>query len=260
MRTVLPAGLEAQRTLGPGWGRWLDRLPGLHRELLDEWTLGPDGDDLWHGSSSLVVPVITEDGTRAVLKISFDGDDESLHESLALQHWRGVGAVRLLRADPRRRALLIEHLERRDLTELGDLEACEIVARLYPMLHLPALPQLATVTSFVSRWLDDLEAQPRDIPIPSRFRNQALSLGRDLVDDPASVGRMIHGDLHYGNVLATPMELPPQRGQWLAIDPKPMSGDPHYELAPMLWNRYDELKQDVRARHPTSLRHIGGLR
>ncbi|HEX6887189.1 MAG TPA: aminoglycoside phosphotransferase family protein, partial [Candidatus Nanopelagicales bacterium] len=35
-------------------------------------------------------------------------------------------------------------------------------------------------------------------------------------------------------------------GQWLAIDPKPMSGDPHYELGPMLWNRYDELAGDVR--------------
>jgi len=31
-------------------------------------------------------------------------------------------------------------------------------------------------------------------------------------------------------------------GRWLAIDPKPMSGDPHYELAPMLWNRMDELE------------------
>ena len=25
------------------------------------------------------------------------------------------------------------------------------------------------------------------------------------------------------------------------IDPKPMAGDPHYELAPMLWNRWDEV-------------------
>jgi streptomycin 6-kinase len=27
----------------------------------------------------------------------------------------------------------------------------------------------------------------------------------------------------------------------LVIDPKPMSGDPHYEVAPMLWNRWDEV-------------------
>ncbi len=72
-----------------------------------------------------------------------------MHEALALQHWHGDGTVRLLRADPRRRALLLERLERRDLTEVWDLEACEIVAALYPKLHLPAFPQLATVTSFV---------------------------------------------------------------------------------------------------------------
>jgi streptomycin 6-kinase len=59
---------------------------------------------------------------------------------------------------------------------------------------------------------------------------------------------MIHGDLHYENVLAA------DREPWLAIDPKPMSGDPHYELAPMLWNRWEEavetgdLREAVRRR------------
>jgi streptomycin 6-kinase len=46
---------------------------------------------------------------------------------------------------------------------------------------------------------------------------------------------MIHTDLHYANVLAG------DREPWLAIDPKPLDGDPHYEVAPMLWNRWDEL-------------------
>lgn len=244
---ILPDGLAARRELGPDWGRWLDRLPRTLADLLDEWGLTRDGDDLWHRFCSLVAPVITDDGARAVLKLTFDGDHESQHEGLALQHWHGVGAVRLLRADPRRRALLLERLERRDLTEVWDLEACEVVAGLYPVLHLPAPPQLRTVTSHVSTWLDDLAAQPRDIPIPSRLRDQALALGRALVNDPASIGRTVHGDLHYENVLATPTELEPARGPWLVIDPKPMSGDPHYEVAPMLWNRYEELAGDVRS-------------
>jgi len=84
---------------------------------------------------------------------------------------------------------------------------------------------------------------------------QALSLGRDLVADPASVGRIIHGDLHYENVLAA------DREPWLVIDPKPMSGDPHYEPAPMLWNRFDELADDVRGglrrRFHTLVDHAG---
>ena len=53
--------------------------------------------------------------------------------------------------------------------------------------------------------------------------------------DAATTGTLIHGDLHYENVMAA------DREPWLAIDPKPMSGDPHYELAPMLWNRFEEL-------------------
>lgn len=58
--------------------------------------------------------------------------------------------------------------------------------------------------------------------------------------DQASTGRIVHGDLHYENVLAA------DRDPWLVIDPKPLNGDPHYELAPMLWNRWDELAGDVR--------------
>jgi streptomycin 6-kinase len=71
--------------------------------------------------------------------------------------------------------------------------------------------------------------------MPRRLVEQAVSLGRGLADDPASVGTMIHGDLHYENVLAA------DREPWLVIDPKPMSGDPHYEVAPLLWNRWEEV-------------------
>ena len=56
--------------------------------------------------------------------------------------------------------------------------------------------------------------------------------------DPAD--RVIHTDLHYGNILAA------EREPWLVIDPKPVNGDPHYEIAPMLWNRWDEIAGDVR--------------
>ena len=40
--------------------------------------------------------------------------------------------------------------------------------------------------------------------------------------------------------------LAAEREPWLVIDPQPMSGDPHYEVAPLLWNRWDELAGDVR--------------
>ena len=124
----IPPGLTRQAGLGDDWVAWLDRLPRLLRDLLEEWELAREGDDVWHGFCSAVLPVRTPTGGRAVLKVSFDGDDEGLHEGLALQHWAGRHTVRLLRADPGRRALLLERLTRRDLTSMPVLDACTVVA------------------------------------------------------------------------------------------------------------------------------------
>lgn len=233
MPVTIPSGLLAQRGLGEDWAGWLDRLPRLAEDLLAQWHLRPAGEAL-HGYCSLVLPVTDADGVPGALKVTFDGDDESRHEGLALQHWGGRGAVRLQRADPRRRALLMDWLPGTDLGDTWDVEACEVVGGLYGSLHIRAMPQLATVGSYLERWLDELDELGRDIPVPRRYVEQALSLGRDLLaQDVAPV--VVHGDLHYANVLAD------ASGEWLAIDPKPMAGDPHYEPAPMLWNRMDEL-------------------
>ena len=234
----LPDGVLSMAERGDDWAGWVERLPRLGDELLAEWELTPDGWSM-HGYTSIVIPVKREGDQPAVLKITFDGDVESEHEHLALRAWDGAGAIRLLAADPHRRAMLLERAEPEDLRDLWDLEACEVVAGLYPRLHRPALPQLRTLTSYVGRWLDDLDALGRDVPIPPRIVEQALHLGRALCSDSASTGTTIHGDLHYFNVLRT------DRG-WVAIDPTPMSGDPHYELAPMLWNRWEEMLGDLR--------------
>ena len=229
----VPSGVLDFAGRGPQWAAWVDRLPKLAATLLEEWELATDGEAM-SGWTALVLPVRTRDGEPAVLKLVCPGEEEE-HEHLALQRWGGNGAVRLLRADPARRALLLERLHQRDLMELWDLEACEIVAGLYSRIHVPAPPQLRTQTSYVEKWTDDLARLPRSAPVPHRLVEQALALGRDFVTDDASAGTMIHGDLHYENVLSS------DREPWLVIDPKPTSGDPHYEVAPLLWNRWEEL-------------------
>lgn len=238
MTVEIPAGLEASRARGPAWGSWLDGLPGLVEGLVGEWQLSLDGEPD-HGYGALVLPVRTTSGRPAMLKIGWP-HPEAEHEHLALKRWAGDGAVELLRADPHRFALLLERLHPEDLTGLWDVEACEIVAGFYPRIHVPALPQLRTLTSYVDRWTADLAAVPTSAPLPPRLVRQAVSIGRAFLADDASVGTMIHGDLHYENVLAA------DREPWLVIDPKPMSGDPHYEVAPLLFNRYQELAGDFR--------------
>jgi streptomycin 6-kinase len=232
-RMRLPDGVLGMASRGPEWAAFVDRLPRVVQGLYDEWQLRPDG-WMMHGYCALVVPVVTSGGLRRVLKVAHH-DEESQHEHLALAHWGGNGAVRMDRADPARGALLLEQLREVTLGAAWDLEACTVVGELYGRLHVPAPGQLQPLTAFVGRWADGLAALPRSAPLPRRLVEQAVSLSRDFCADDDSTGTMIHGDLHYENVLAA------DREPWLAIDPKPVSGDPHYEPAPMLWNRWDEL-------------------
>jgi streptomycin 6-kinase len=222
---------------GPSWADWLDALPRTVDDVLDEWELTVDGPP-WYGFCALVVPVVRADGVPAVAKLSWMHEEQE-HEHLGLQAWKGDGIVRLYRADPARGVMLLERLDGNTTLETVDVvEACEITATFYRRLHIPALPQLRTLSSYIERWTDDLAQLDHTAPIPRRLVEQAVSLGRDFLADERIDGTMIHGDLHYENVLAA------EREPWLVIDPKPMSGDPHYEVAPLLWNRWDEVLAD----------------
>ncbi|WP_422746894.1 aminoglycoside phosphotransferase family protein [Mycobacterium sp. WMMD1722] len=234
----LPEAVLAMAHRGPEWQEWVDSLAARGQAQLRDWDLRVDGPPR-HGTTSLVLPVRSAQNQPAVLKLSFP-DDESEHEHLALRRWGGQGAVRLLSADPRRRAVLLERLGGEDLTRLPDDDACRIVAALYPRIHVPALPQLRSLERQLERWTAALEALPRNAAVPHRLVEQAVSHSRDLLADHATTGTLVHTDLHYANVLAA------QREPWLVIDPKPLDGDPHYEVAPLLWNRWDELAGDIR--------------
>lgn len=234
---TIPAALAERSSLGEGWSAWLDHLPALVEDLMTEWGLAADG-AATNGSTALVIPV-RHGAARAMLKIGWP-HPESEHEHLALQHWHGQGAVHLIRADPRRGALLLERLGPRDLTSVDPIEACEIVADLYRPLHVRPAPQLRRLTSYVEELGTTLTALPRNSPVPRRLVEHASALCRDFATDPQTDGVAIHTDLHYDNVLAA------TRAPWLAIDPKPLNGDPHYEPAPMLWNRFAEWDSDVR--------------
>lgn len=206
--------------------------------LCDEWELRRDGAPRAR-PGALVAPVRTVRGNRAVLKVSTPTEANE-HEHLALSHWAGRGAPTLIRADPRRRALLLHRLTDESLAETWDVGACEIVGTLYGVLHVPAFRPLRLLSEVTATTAEQLTALPRDAPLPRRLVEQAASLARGFANDPETDGTLVHTDLHYENVLRD------EHGEWLAIDPKPLSGDPHYEPAPMLWNRFDELAGDVR--------------
>lgn len=214
--------------------------------LLDEWGLRPDGPPERlatvqgaqevageAGGGLLLQPVRTADALPATLQVRGPGADAA-GEHLALRRWAGAGAVRLLRADPGRRTLLVERVGREDLSDHWDEEACEIVARRYADLHVAPMPQLATLASYLAPALDAL-ATDSAVPVPRRLVEQALGLARELLQDPPSA--VLHTDLHYATVRAVLRDGEPA---WLALAPRPLDGDPHYEPEPMLRHRFEE--------------------
>ncbi len=72
--------------------------------------------------------------------------------------------------------MLLERLEQRNLNELWDIEACEIVAGLYGRLHVPALPRLRSLAEHTERCTADLTRLPRGAPVPRRLVEQAITL------------------------------------------------------------------------------------
>jgi streptomycin 6-kinase len=207
---------------------WLANLPAQIAELAHEWDLVADG-PVWHGVCAVVIPC--HRGTEpVVLKVSWPHEEARL-EHLALQTWAGHGAVRLIAADPTRWAMLLEPLEHdRNLDAPDLLEACEVIGRLMRRLDRPATPQFARLSDSVERWVP--LCRNGSALVPRRLTEQAAHVMLELKDN--CDGRLVHQDLHFQNVLAA------SREPWLAIDPKPLSGEWAFAVAPVLWNRWDE--------------------
>lgn len=207
--------------------RWLDALPQTTDECARRWRLRIERP--FHLSYNYVAPATRDDGSRFVLKIGVPGA-ENAHEIAALQHYDGMGCVRLLDADAARGAMLLERAE--PGTTLADLaydgDATRIAATV--MRALRKTPPADYAFPSAGDWAVQLLAPNPDTlgPLPPRLVAKAQRLYGDLL---ASSGPyvLLHGDLHHGNVLR-------HGNEWVAIDPKGVVGEPAYECGALLFN------------------------
>ncbi|MEV6978658.1 aminoglycoside phosphotransferase family protein [Kitasatospora sp. NPDC093806] len=231
---------------------WVARLPALAADALDRWSLSLDG-PLEHGLVGLVLPVRRADGTLAVLKLQ-PVDEETVGEPIALRAWNGRGAVRLLDHDPATGTMLLERLDpARSLDALhDDRVVTEVIADLLAELTSHQAPaELRTLAEVADGMLAQVPAAIGALSDEAdrRLLADCAAALREVRPEPGD--RLLHWDLHGGNVLA-PVD-PDARAAWIAIDPKPLAGDPAFELLPVLRNRWTSLvgTGDV----PRALRH-----
>jgi streptomycin 6-kinase len=201
------------------WGispRVAERLRATAAEVAREWGV-PLGERIVAGRFSFVAFA----GDDAVLKVVPIEDDEADHEADALALLGGDGAVRLLRHDRARRAILIERARPGDdASYLSEYEAIRVAVAAARKLWRPAERgrPFRWIGDLVPRWLDDagdhyLVRQAKEIYATMH---------------PGDT-RLVHGDFHHHNLL--------RHGDgWVVIDPKPMVGEPEFDVPTFLWN------------------------
>jgi streptomycin 6-kinase len=245
---VLPPGLSHPPGETPAYDTWLAGLPQTVAGLAARWSLRLGKPFLPGGTSAWVAPARTADGEQAVLKVGFV-HDESEHEADGLRAWDGRGTVRLLCAhrDGATQALLLEAC--RPGAPLCDVlpgpEQDVVLAGLLRQLWItpPPAGPFRPLSEMCADWARSFsidyaagDADGRDRIDPGLAR-AAMALFREL---PASAPDtvLLITDLHHLNVLAS------EREPWLAIDPKPYTGDPSYDLLQHMLNFPGRLAAD----------------
>jgi streptomycin 6-kinase len=236
---VIPAefAAHAEGRFGAAGRDWLRSLPALVADLEERWSIVAGG-AVGTGATSVVLSAKTVPGDRPVaLKLALL-DVENRNEAEALRIYNGDGAVELVEADVERGALLLEWLDAGwSLLGLDELEACRLACALARRLWkpVPADSPFDRLAGEARRWASELveKNERHGRPLARRIVEEAVELLPWLVDtSPPPV--LLHRDLHHGNVLAG------RREPWLVIDPKPITGDPAFDLAAMLRGRWAE--------------------
>ncbi len=167
-----------------------------------------------------------------ILKLLSPFEVDEQRGAVALRHFDGHGAVRLLRSDEG--AHLLEYAPGDELVTLvergEDENATRIIAQVIQQLH--SVPQNIPPAGLVTleRWFEALFKQAeadRQMQRDSIFVRSA-SLARRLLLEQRDV-RVLHGDIHHRNLRQT------SRG-WLTFDPKGLIGERTYDCANTLCN------------------------
>lgn len=236
VKVAVPPSLRSARTAA-GEIAWLDALPELVSEMAARWslTIGRSCDGF--GMNALVVEVTTADAMAAVLKLAPPSDAVRLAlEATVLRLGNGDGCVRLLDADERRHALLLERLGP-SMYDLGlpRRQRHELLLDAVQRMWRPVDPSVRLQRgSDRARWtVERLERvwEQSNRACSERVLADAIACAERRAaahDDTRAV--LCHGDLHELNALQA------EDGTFKLIDPEGVMAEPEYDLGVLMRN------------------------
>ena len=228
--------LRSERQSWPSISTWQGETAALVATALERWHLTA-GEPYTGGEAGAVLRITTAAGESAVLKVGFP-HVEAVGEALALQAWSPALAPRVLKQEPWAWWLMLERIEPGiplSMTALSTDEAIRVGARMLAELSaVRAAPELPSVREIVDAYLvSAAERRPARAAALASTETDLVEHGLDLAAALAQhdSGRaLVHGDLNPGNLL----RADDRPAGWVAIDPKPMRGDPEFDLEPLV--------------------------
>lgn len=227
-----------EERLGDAAKPWVAGVRGLLDELATRWELelGAPYED---GTASYKVRGVRS-GTHPVdLKLAYP-DGWFFEETAALSHWDGNGAVTLLDHDPRGAQLLARLEPGTPLAALDDEDdALTRAVAVLERLWIPDPGQIATVASEAQEWARTMLGRHHlaGRPFERELVHEAVGAIRDLLATTPR-GVLLHGALSLSNILDAG-----EQGD-LAIDPKPLVGEPEFDVAALLRDTPAKLAAD----------------
>lgn len=207
--------------------------PELLSHYLQIWNLSEP--NLLTETHSSFVYTVDYQGETAVLKLLKPAGEEEREGVIALAHFNGQGAVRLLRHDSN--AHLLEYADGDDLVGMvqrgDDEEAARIIADVLNQLHavpVESPPGLTTLRTWFRALFKQAERDQQKGTDSIYVRGSLVA--ETLLNAPEQE-RILHGDIHHANI-----RYRAGRG-WLAFDPKGLYGERTYDAANTLCNPID---------------------
>lgn len=174
--------------------------------------------------TSHVYTVSFEDATVVLKLLTPLGIKDERNGAVALQHFNGNGAVRLLNHDDG--AHLLEYVAGDDLIPMvkrgDDVQATQIIAATIKQLHTQPSEIPSTLTP-LKYWFRGLILKAKQDEADSILRHGAC-VAEQLLASPQEEC-VLHGDIHHENIRHSE-----ERG-WLLIDPKGLYGERTYDVA-----------------------------
>lgn len=198
---------------------------------LDAWGLSEP--HLLAETHTSYVYTVDSGGETAVLKLLKSHADEEQNGAVALTHFNGQGAVRLLRHDLN--AHLLEYADGDDLVGMvargDDAKAAGIIADVLAQLHAVPVDMPPPGLTPLRRWFLALfnKADTDRSQGTDSIYVRAAAVADRLLNTPQDE-RVLHGDIHHENI-----RYREGRG-WLAFDPKGLYGERTYDAANTLCN------------------------